>query len=147
MPYQYEYPRVALTVDCVVFAREHGTVKVLLIRRARPPFADHWAIPGGFVEPHETLEQAALRELEEETSVRLSHAEQLKVFDAIDRDPRERVISVAHWTVTDRAAHSPQGKDDASEAAWFDLDELPPLAFDHAQVLALARTRLNRASD
>ena len=147
MPYQYEYPRLALTVDCVVFGRDAGAVKVLLIRRARPPFADHWAIPGGFVEPHETLQQAALRELEEETSVRLSQAEQLRVFDAVDRDPRERVVSVVHWAVVNRADHTPEGRDDAAAAAWFDLDQLPPLAFDHAEVLALARTRLTNASD
>lgn len=144
MPYQYEYPRPALTVDCVVFARDGAAWKVLLIQRGRPPFAGHWAIPGGFVEPHETLEQAALRELEEETSIRLSQAQQLHVFDAVDRDPRERVISVVHWAITELREHTPKGSDDASQAAWFDLEQLPPLAFDHAAVLALARTRLAR---
>lgn len=146
MSYQYEYPRAALTVDCVVFARAGASVKVLLIRRARPPFEGHWAIPGGFVEPHETLEQAALRELHEETGISVAHAEQLRVFDAVDRDPRERVISVAHWCLVDAAAHAPKGSDDASEAAWFDLDALPALAFDHAAVLACARERLNQAA-
>jgi 8-oxo-dGTP diphosphatase len=146
MPYTYEYPRVALTVDCVVFAREGGTTKVLLIKRGRDPYAGHWAIPGGFVEPDETLERAALRELEEETGVKLTHCQQLRVFDAIDRDPRERVISVAHWTVANAAEHRPRGSDDASEAAWFDLEALPALAFDHAEVLASAQRELVRSS-
>lgn len=146
MPYTYQYPRVALTVDCVVFAREAGATKVLLIKRARDPYQGHWAIPGGFVEPEETLEQAALRELEEETGVKLTQCQQLRVFDAVHRDPRERVISVVHWTVVDAAEHRPQGSDDASEAAWFDLAALPPLAFDHAEVLACAQAQLARTS-
>jgi 8-oxo-dGTP diphosphatase len=143
MLYEYKYPRAALTVDCVVFGRDAGRTKVLLIQRGSPPFTGHWALPGGFAEPHETLERAALRELEEETGVRLPHAEQLRVFDAIDRDPRERTISVVHWAVVDAAEHQPRGSDDAREAAWFDLDALPPLAFDHDEVLACARERLS----
>jgi 8-oxo-dGTP diphosphatase len=146
MAYQYEYPRAALTVDCVVFARSGASVKVLLIRRGRAPYEGHWAIPGGFVEPHETLEQAALRELHEETGITLPHAEQLRVFDAVDRDPRERVISVVHWCLADAAEHAPRGSDDASEAAWFDLEALPKLAFDHGEVLACARARLEQSS-
>lgn len=147
MSYEYKYPRAALTVDIVVFGREQDAWKVLLIRRASAPHADSWALPGGFVEMDETLEQAALRELEEETGLRLTHAEQLRAFDAVDRDPRERVISVAHMAVVNVVDHSPTGSDDASDAAWFDLNTLPPLAFDHAEVLALARTRLSSADD
>jgi 8-oxo-dGTP diphosphatase len=146
MPYTYQYPRVALSVDCVVFAREGNATKVLLIKRGREPYAGCWAIPGGFVEPDETLEQAALRELEEETGVKLTHCQQLRVFDAIDRDPRERVISVAHWTVTNASEHRPRGSDDASEARWFDLTSLPTLAFDHVEVLACAQRELVRSS-
>jgi 8-oxo-dGTP diphosphatase len=142
MTYEYEYPRAALTVDCVVLGRDGGALKVLLIRRGAPPFQGAWALPGGFLELDETLEQAAIRELEEETGVRLTEMEQLRAFDAIDRDPRERVISVAHMAVVDVAAHSPKAGDDAGETGWFALDALPPLAFDHAQVLALARERL-----
>jgi 8-oxo-dGTP diphosphatase len=141
MSYQYEYPRAALTVDCVVFGRADDEFKVLLIRRARPPYAGSWALPGGFVELSETLEQAALRELEEETGLKLSHAEQLRAFYAVDRDPRERVIAIAFMAVVELAEHAPQGSDDASEAAWFDLDALPALAFDHAQILACAKQR------
>jgi 8-oxo-dGTP diphosphatase len=142
MPYQYEYPRPALTVDAVVFGRCEQGLHVLLIRRDRPPYDGRWALPGGFVELDETLEKAAIRELEEETGVRLDTLDQLRAFDAVDRDPRERVISVAHVAVVDLAAHAPRGGDDASEARWFLLGALPPLAFDHADVLALARERL-----
>jgi len=147
MPYQYDYPRAALTVDCVVFGRDGDTLKVLLIRRVSAPYADCWALPGGFVEMDETLEQAALRELEEETGLQLTHAEQLRAFDGVNRDPRERVISVAHMAVVNVADHAPKGSDDASEAAWFDLNGLPPLAFDHDEVLAFARARLSLAKN
>ncbi len=147
MSYQYNYPRAVLTVDCVVFGRDGDALKVLLIRRAQAPYADCWALPGGFVDMHETLEQAALRELEEETGLRLTHATQLRAFDGVNRDPRERVISVAHMAVVNVAEHTPKGSDDASEAAWFDLHALPPLAFDHDEVLTFARTRLSLAKD
>ena len=142
MAYQYAYPRAALGVDCVVFGRDGDALSILLIRRAREPFAGCWALPGGFLELDETLEQAALRELEEEAGVRLAHMQQLRAFDALDRDPRERMISIAHLAVVDRASLAPRGGDDASEAAWFDVEALPPLAFDHAEILAFARERL-----
>lgn len=144
MPHEYEHPRAALTADCVVLGRGAEGLKVLLVRRSRAPFEGCWALPGGFVELHETLEQAALRELEEETGLRLGHAEQLGAFDAVHRDPRERVISIAHLAVVDAADHAPRAGDDASEAAWFQVDALPTLAFDHAQILTAARSRLDR---
>jgi 8-oxo-dGTP diphosphatase len=143
MAYQYDYPRAALTVDCVVFGRDQEGVKVLLVRRASAPFAGCWALPGGFLELNETLEQAALRELAEETGVKLAKLDQLRAFDAIERDPRERVISIAHMAVVESREHVPKGSDDASEAAWFALEQLPPLAFDHTAILALARARLD----
>ena len=139
-------PRVALFLDVDGVLNSHAFV-LERGKRKRPPYEGAWAIPGGFVEPHETLMEAALRELEEETSLRLPRAEQLRVFDAVDRDPRARVISVVHWTVVNAADHTPRGSDDASEAAWFDLTELPELAFDHAEVLATARRRLTNPSD
>jgi 8-oxo-dGTP diphosphatase len=144
MAYSYEYPRAALTVDCVVFGsgESNDETKVLLIRRAKPPFQGAWAIPGGFLELDETLEQAALRELREETGVVLARAEQLRAFDAIDRDPRERVISVVHVAFTRLADHAIAAADDAREVAWFALQQLPELAFDHRQVLELAVARL-----
>ena len=141
MAYEYEYPRAALSVDAVVFGRAPAGMHVLLIRRAHPPYEDHWALPGGFLDLHETLEQAALRELEEETGIKLARIEQLRTFDAVNRDPRERVLSVAHVTLVDMAAHPPKGSDDAAEARWFALDALPKLAFDHAAILAFAREK------
>jgi 8-oxo-dGTP diphosphatase len=138
MAHTYEYPRAALTVDCVVLGHERGEEHILLVRRARPPFEGAWALPGGFLDVDETLEQAALRELREETGVVVERAMQLAAFDAIDRDPRERVISVAHLAlVADISSHPPRAADDASEAAWFPLAKVPELAFDHAQMITL----------
>ena len=142
MSYSYTYPRAALTVDCVVFGRDTLGLKLLLIKRNGEPFAGHWALPGGYLELDETLEQAACRELLEETGVKLTGMKQLQVFDAIDRDPRERVLSVAHVALVDVAAHPATGGDDASEARWFALPELPALAFDHAEVVRVARGAL-----
>jgi 8-oxo-dGTP diphosphatase len=142
MVYEYKYPRAALTVDAVVFGRSERGMHVLLIRRAHEPYAGHWALPGGFLDLDETLEQGALRELEEETGIRLAGMQQLAAFDAIHRDPRERVIAVAHTAVVEMAQHDPKGSDDASEARWFALDALPPLAFDHELMLARARAQV-----
>jgi 8-oxo-dGTP diphosphatase len=142
MSYTYRYPRAALTVDCIVFGRAGAALSVLLIKRKGPPFQDCWALPGGFLDLDETLEQAACRELAEETGVQLSQMKQLHVFDALGRDPRERTLSIAHVAVVDVADHPPAASDDASEAAWFALDRLPALAFDHGHILALARASL-----
>lgn len=144
MPFTYTYPRAALTVDCVVFGRSREGDKVLLIQRAREPFAGAWALPGGFLELDETLAQAACRELREETGIALTSVEPLGVFDAIDRDPRERVISVAHVAEVDVDAHPIQAADDAQAVAWFALSALPALAFDHAQIIAAALGRRAR---
>ncbi len=143
--YTYRYPRAALTVDCVIFGRSAMGVGLLLIRRKSEPFQGRWALPGGFVELHETLEQGARRELEEETGVRVARVEQLRAFDTVDRDPRERVISIAHYASVEQAEHAPRAADDASEVAWFPLSALPPLAFDHAQIVAAALERVNGA--
>ena len=144
MSYSYAYPRAALTVDCVVFGRDPNGLKVILIKRKHAPFPGCWALPGGFLELDETLEQAACRELFEETGVSLSSMQQLQVFDAIGRDPRERVLSVAHLALVELAEHPVVGSDDASDARWFALEQLPELAFDHAQILSLARSRLSQ---
>jgi len=147
MAYTYEYPRAALTVDCVVFG-SRGTspaTHLLLVQRAKPPFEGAWALPGGFLELDETLEQAALRELREETGLVLAHAEQLGAFDAIDRDPRERVLSVAHVAFADMDAQAVEAADDARAVRWFPLDALPALAFDHAAVLEAALPKLKEA--
>ena len=140
MPHVYKHPRAALTVDCVVFGRERERIHVLLVQRRAPPHAGQWALPGGFLELDETLEQAARRELREETGIVLDRLEQLRAFDAIGRDPRERVISVAHVATIDIVEHPLRAGDDASDAQWFDLEQLPELAFDHGEIVQLARS-------
>jgi 8-oxo-dGTP diphosphatase len=142
MPHSYEHPRPALTVDCVVFGLDEESLAVLLIRRGTPPFEGRWALPGGFVGMRETLEAAARRELEEETGVKLAYLEQLYTFGAVDRDPRERVVSVAYFALVKRLDHTLRASTDAAEATWFAVDDLPSLAFDHAQILEVARERL-----
>jgi 8-oxo-dGTP diphosphatase len=138
----YRYPRAALTVDCVIFGRSPSGTSLLLIQRKSEPFQGRWALPGGFVELDETLEEGARRELEEETGVKVARLEQLRAFDAVDRDPRERVISIAHYASVEQTEHAPRAADDASAVAWFPLDALPPLAFDHAQIVAAALERV-----
>ena len=142
MPYTYEYPRGSLRVDCVVFGFDEGELKVLLIRRGLAPFRGKWALPGGFVRVDETLDAAARRELAEETALTKIFLEQLYTFGAVDRDPRERVVSVAYYALVKLAEHPATGGTDASEAGWFPAAHPPALAFDHAQILAAARARL-----
>jgi len=143
MPHTYKYPRAALTVDCVVFGFDQGGLQVLLIQRGLAPFKGKWALPGGFVEERETLDEAARRELLEETGLTDVYLEQLYTFGAVDRDPRERVVSVAYYALVKLAGHHPTGASDASDAAWFSVGNLPPLAFDHEDILktGLARVR------
>ncbi len=142
MPHTYEYPRPALTVDCVVFGLDEDALEILLIRRGLEPFCGRWALPGGFVHVDETLEDAALRELEEETGLRKVFLEQLYTFGAIDRDPRERVVTVAYYALVKLSDHKVRAATDAADAAWFSLDDLPELAFDHGQILETALARL-----
>jgi nicotinamidase/pyrazinamidase len=138
----YRHPRPALTVDCVVLAFEEGKLSVLLVRRALDPFAGSWALPGGFVHVDETLEEAARRELSEETGLGNVYLEELKTFSRVDRDPRERVISVAFVAlVRGRSSRVKEGSD-AAEARWFPIEALPSLAFDHGEILEVARERL-----
>ena len=143
MPYTYEYPRPALTVDCVIFGLdETSRLKVLLIRRGHDPFEDHWALPGGFVDMEEDLEVAALRELEEETGVKDVFIEQLFTFGAPKRDPRGRVVSVAYYALVNLSQHPVRAASDAKNVNWFELNEIPLLAFDHAEILQVAIDRL-----
>lgn len=141
MPYTYEYPRAALAVDCVVLGLGDGDLKVLLVQRGRPPFEGQWALPGGFVGLDETLEEAAGRELEEETGVSSVSLEQLHTFGALERDPRERVVSVAYYASVNPAEHPLRAGTDAREVAWFPVHEVPTLAFDHAEILVAALER------
>lgn len=140
MSYTYQYPRPALTVDCVVFAVDADGLKVLLIERGGEPFLGQWALPGGFVDMGETTDEAARRELEEETGLTNIFLEQLYTFSAVHRDPRERVVSVGYYALVKPSVV--QAGSDASKAQWFDVGELPELAFDHANILAVALERL-----
>lgn len=142
MSFQYEYPRPALAVDCVVFGLDDGELKILLIRRGLPPFAGRWALPGGFVRMDETVDQAARRELREETGLDRLFLEQLYTFSDVDRDPRERVVSVAYYALVKMSDHRVQAATDAKEAAWHAVRAVPSLAFDHKKIVAVALERL-----
>ena len=130
-----------VTVDVVIFTIQEGVLKVLLVKRLVEPFIGQFAIPGGFVHDDEDLEEAALRELKEETGVADVYLEQLYSFGKPDRDPRGRVITVAYFALIS-ADRTLKAGTDAAEAAWFPMDDLPPLAFDHATILNYALERL-----
>jgi 8-oxo-dGTP diphosphatase len=143
MPFSYEYPRPAVTVDCIIFGLDEShKLKVLLIQRANDPYKDYWALPGGFVLAEETLKEAALRELEEETGVKDVFVEQLYTFGDPDRDPRGRVISVAYYALVNLGEHELAASADASRAEWFSINNFPKLAFDHQRIFAAALERL-----
>jgi 8-oxo-dGTP diphosphatase len=141
--YSYEYPRPALTVDVVIFSLREDRLHVLLIRRAEKPFAGMWALPGGFVNIDESLDEAAYRELGEETGLRDAYLEQLYTYGSPQRDPRGRVVTVSYFALI--PADAPllaETSDEISEADWFPVDEIPLLAFDHAEIIAYALRRL-----
>jgi len=142
MAFSFRHPRADLTVNCVVFGFDEGELKVLLIERALEPFKGRWALPGGFVRVDETLDEAARRELEEEAGLKDVFLEQLYTFGAVDRDPRERIVSVAYYALVKLAAHDTRAATDAADARWFPVSKVPRLAFDHAFILATALTRL-----
>jgi 8-oxo-dGTP diphosphatase len=143
MAYTYEYPRPSLTVDCIIFGLDESSrLKVLLIQRAKDPFKDAWALPGGFVDENETLEYAALRELKEETGISDLFIEQLFTFGTPGRDPRGRVVTVAYYSLINLAEHKIGADTDAQDVKWFPINTLPPLAFDHAEILETAINRL-----
>ena len=133
MEYTYKYPRPAVTADCVVITNEPQP-KVLLIQRGAEPFKGAWAFPGGFMNMDETTEQCAIRELEEETGLKVAKVHQIGAYSKVDRDPRGRTITVAYLAIID----SPEnviGQDDAAKAEWFPITELPHLAFDHYDIM------------
>jgi 8-oxo-dGTP diphosphatase len=140
--FTYRHARPALTVDCVVFGLDDDDLKVLLIQRDIDPFRGKWALPGGFVRIDETLEGAARRELSEETGVTRVFLEQLATFDALERDPRERVVSVAYYALVKLSDHRVRAATDAREAAWFAAFDRPALAFDHDEIVESALARL-----
>jgi 8-oxo-dGTP diphosphatase len=142
MSYSYEYARPALTVDCIVFGVDEAELKLLLIQRGQEPFKGGWALPGGFVHIDESLEAAAARELREEAGVVPEFLEQLYTFGDVERDPRERVVSVAYYTLVKLSDHKVRAATDAADAAWFSVTELPTLAFDHQRIVDTALERL-----
>ena len=141
-PYHYKYEHMGVTTDCIIFTYEDWQLKVLLVRRGGEPYKGEWAFPGGFLKMNETAEQGALRELREETALTPAALVQLGVFSDVDRDPRERVITIAWYALVKPSAVV--GGDDADEAAWFPVDNLPPLAFDHRKILKAALERLRQ---
>ncbi len=145
MMYTYPYPHPALTTDALLLrSAEDGRLEVLLIRRRHDPYAGLWALPGGFVDEGEAPEETVRRELEEETGLTDLPLQQLATFGRPGRDPRGWTVSVVFWAQTQAPLH-PRAGDDAAEVAWWPLDDPPPLAFDHADILALARERIAQA--
>lgn len=136
MPFTYEFARPALAVDCVVFGLVRRSLHVLCIQRALDPHRGGWALPGGFVRIDETVEQAARRELHEEAGVRVRFLDQLRVFSEVDRDSRERVVSVGFFALVDPAGHRLAAATDAEQAEWFPVAGLPTLGFDHGSIVA-----------
>jgi 8-oxo-dGTP diphosphatase len=125
-----------VTTDCVIFGFDGVSIKVLLVERGIEPYKGMWAFPGGFMKMDETAEECARRELEEETGLKSASVEQFHTFTSVNRDPRERVITVAHYALV--RLSEVKGGDDAASAKWFSYDEIPSLAFDHDHILRLA---------
>lgn len=141
--YTYSFPRPSVSVDVVIFSLREECLQVLLVERGQPPFEGLWAIPGGFIRMEESLEEAALRELEEETGLESAYLEQLYTYGAPDRDPRGRVITVAYFALIPAdTPFRPDAGTDAVAARWFPAEDLPTLAFDHAEIIAYALRRL-----
>ena len=138
--YSYKYPHPAVTTDCVIFGFDGVSIKVLLIQRGINPYKGAWAFPGGFLNMDETAEEGAKRELEEETGLKDAQVEQFYTFTKVDRDPRERVITIAHYALV--KMEDVKAGDDAAVARWFAFDEIPNLAFDHDHILRKAMAYL-----
>jgi 8-oxo-dGTP diphosphatase len=142
--YVYEWPRPMVTVDAAVFAFFDGKTRLLLIQRKHEPFRDRWALPGGFVEIDEDLPEAAARELAEETGLRNISLEQLRTFGQPGRDPRGRTITIAYFGIAERGWEQARAADDAADVRWFDIDDLPAMAFDHDEITRCAIDRLRQ---
>lgn len=140
--YSYKYPHPSVTTDCVIFGFDGSRLKVLLVERGVEPFKGKWALPGGFLRMDESAEQGALRELQEETGLKTAYIKQFHTFTDPDRDPRERVITIAYYALV-RLQDVVAG-DDAARAEWFSLDEVPSLAFDHDRILRTALQEIRR---
>lgn len=132
---------ISITVDAVVFKQKNTEKQVLLIQRKKDPYKGSWALPGGFLEKKENLEAGAIRELEEETGLKVNELKQIRAFGTPGRDPRGRIISIAFFAET-REEQMVKGGDDAGDARWFNLKELPNIAFDHAEIIREALEQL-----
>jgi 8-oxo-dGTP diphosphatase len=142
MPFTYDYPRPMVTVDAVIFRKKGTSNEVLLIKRGHYPYEGMWALPGGFVDMEETLEEAIIRELEEETGLKGVELTQLHAYSEIHRDPRGRNISITFYGATGFHNSEVYGGDDAADARWFPVDQMPELAFDHRKVIERALRKL-----
>lgn len=142
LKYHYRYPHPSVTTDCVIFGFDGSGLKVLLIERGIEPFKGKWAFPGGFLRIDESAEQCALRELREETGLTGAYIKQFHTFSEPDRDPRERVITIAYYALV--KLQEVKGGDDAASARWFAMNDVPSLAFDHDMILRLALQALRR---
>ena len=142
LKYHYRYPHPSVTTDCVIFGFDGTRLNVLLVERGIEPFKGRWAFPGGFLKMDESALQGAKRELLEETGLKDAYIHQFHTFSAPDRDPRERVITIAYYALV--RISEVKGGDDASQAQWFPLDKVPTLAFDHDKILREATQELRR---
>lgn len=140
--YHYKYPHPAITTDSVVLGFDGKTLHVLLVERGLEPYKGCWALPGGFLKMDETAEECAARELREETGVEDVYLEQFHTFSGVHRDPRERVVTIAFFALVRKSDYRLIAGDDAARASWFELDELPPLAFDHELIIRTGRRRI-----
>ena len=140
--YTYPFPRPSVTTDCVIFGYDGKDLKLLLVERGIPPFKGMWALPGGYLQMDEDAIDGAKRELFEETGLRDAYIEQFRTFSAVDRDPRGRVITIAHLALV--RISEVKGGDDAAKARWFPLKDVPQLAFDHDMILREAMKALRQ---
>jgi len=141
--YIYDWPRPMVSVDAAVFTFSENKAKLLLIKRKKEPFKDRWAMPGGFVEVDEELEDAVARELEEETGLTGVPLQQLHTFGKCGRDPRGRQITIVYMGIATNKQNRIKASDDAAEAQWFDIEKLPKdLAFDHNEIVKFAIEKL-----
>lgn len=141
-PYIYKYPHPSVTTDCVIFGFDGLQLRVLLIERKNDPYKGYWAFPGGFLNEDESAETGALRELEEETGMKSAYIKQFHTFSSPKRDPRERVLTIAFYALVNIVEVT--ANDDAANAHWFALDEVPSLAFDHDTILNMAITEMRK---
>lgn len=142
LKYSYKYPHPSVTTDCVIFSFDGTKLRVLLVQRGIEPYKGRWAMPGGFMQMDESAEEGALRELKEETGLQGAYIKQFHAFTEPNRDPRERVITIAFFALV--KMQEVKGADDAADARWFSLDAVPSLAFDHDLILCTALNELRK---